>query len=66
MLDGDYYISKYNQEFNNLWTQFSGNELEREQAKAATVIQNKFRGNKANKAAIQKKKRNTNDPWGLE
>tara|TARA_B110000285_G_C14980789_1_gene541250 strand:- start:206 stop:991 length:786 start_codon:yes stop_codon:yes gene_type:complete len=39
IVDGDYYIEKYNTEFNKIWAEFADNELERKQQKAATVIQ---------------------------
>lgn len=65
VVDGEYYINKYNQEFNNLWSQFADNELERKQAQAATKIQKQFRSKQASNTAVQKKKV-TNDPWGLE
>jgi phosphatidylserine/phosphatidylglycerophosphate/cardiolipin synthase-like enzyme len=29
VIDGQYYIDKYNKEFNNLWSQFADNEIER-------------------------------------
>jgi len=47
VVDGKYYIQKYNEEFNKLWSQFAGNEIEREQAKAAITIQKKFRSKQA-------------------
>lgn len=63
VLDGEYFIKKYNEEFNKLWGQFAENELERKQHKAATTIQNSYRG----KAAKQKQnKKRSADPWGLE
>jgi len=46
-MDGDYYIQKYNEEFNKLWVQFSKNELEHLKYKAAMLIQNRFRGRQA-------------------
>lgn len=49
IVDGDYYINKYNSEFDKLWAQFANNELEREQHKAATVIQKRYRSNQATK-----------------
>jgi cardiolipin hydrolase len=66
VLDGQYYIDKYNQEFNKLWAEFNKNELEREESKAAVSIQRQFRSNQATKKAVNQKKKNTNDPWGLE
>jgi phosphatidylserine/phosphatidylglycerophosphate/cardiolipin synthase-like enzyme len=66
VVDGEYYINKYNQEFNKLWSQFADNELERKQAQAATKIQKQFRSKQAAQVAVNKKKRVTNDPWGLE
>ena len=63
VVDGDYYISKYNQEFNNLWAQFSKQELERKEHAAAKTIQQGFRKKQATKKANQKK---SSDPWGLE
>ena len=66
VVDGEYYINKYNQEFNKLWSQFADNELERKQAQAATKIQKQFRSKQATETAVNKKKRVTNDPWGLE
>jgi len=47
VLDGEYFIKKYNEEFNKLWGQFAENELERKQHKAATTIQNSYRGKAA-------------------
>jgi phosphatidylserine/phosphatidylglycerophosphate/cardiolipin synthase-like enzyme len=44
VVDGDYYINKYNEEFNKLWVQFSKNELEHKEHKAARLIQARFRG----------------------
>jgi len=38
VVDGKYYCEKYNTEFNNLWAQFSGNELEQKEHKAAKAI----------------------------
>ena len=66
VLDGKYYIDKYNDEFNRLWAEFSANELERKENAAAKTIQNKFRSNQSRKKETYNKKRNTNDPWGLE
>ena len=66
VIDGKYYIEKYNTEFNKLWSQFAPNELERKQAQAATHIQKRFRSNQASKKANVQKKKVTNDPWGLE
>ena len=66
VLDGKYYIDKYNDEFNKLWGQFADNELERKEHKAAVAIQRQWRGNNAKKVATKKKKTNSNDPWGLE
>jgi cardiolipin hydrolase len=39
VIDGQYFIDKYNTEFNKLWSQFADNELERAEALAATKIQ---------------------------
>ena len=50
-----YYIDKYVSEFNNLWGQFSGNELEVKEHKAASVIQKRFRSNQAKKNETNKK-----------
>ena len=63
VVDGEYFIDKYNQEFNKLWGQFADNELERKQHKAATTIQRKYRDN-ARKQEHHRRK--TKDPWGLE
>ncbi len=38
VVDGEFYIAKYNAEFNNLWAQFSKNELEHAENKAASLI----------------------------
>jgi mitochondrial cardiolipin hydrolase len=38
VVDGEFYCSKYNAEFNNLWAQFSKNELEHAENKAASLI----------------------------
>ncbi len=38
VIDGKYFIDKYNLEFNKLWAQFSGNELEKEYHEAASKI----------------------------
>ena len=45
VIDGEYFIKKYNEEFNKLWAQFSKNELEHKENKAAALIQNRYRGN---------------------
>ena len=66
VVDGEYYIHKYNEEFNKLWGQFAANELERKEHKAAVSIQRQFRGRNDARKAAAKKKTNTNDPWGLE
>ena len=66
IIDGEYFIKKYNEEFNKLWMQFANNEVERKEAKAATVIQRKYRSNQAAKKETQKKRKVTSDPWGLE
>ena len=63
VLDGDYYIGKYNEEFNKMWGQFAGNELERKEHKAATTIQKKYKSNQTTKKANAKR---GGDPWGLE
>lgn len=66
VVDGDYYIQKYNAEFNKLWGEFSKNEVEQKEHAAATKIQNRFRSNQAaKKAQAPRKKTNPNDPWGL-
>ena len=44
VVDGEYYITKYNEEFNKLWGQFSKNELERKEHKAAVAIQRQWKG----------------------
>ena len=49
VVDDQYYIKKYNENFSELWGQFSSNELERKQHKAATTIQKQFRSNQATK-----------------
>jgi len=49
VVDDQYYIKKYNENFSELWGQFSSNELERNQHKAATTIQKQFRSNQATK-----------------
>lgn len=64
VVDGPYFCEKYNTEFNNLWNQFSTNELERAEAKAATVIQKQWKGKQAAKPK-NKRKVDPNDPWGL-
>mgnify|MGYP006100996633 CR=1 FL=1 len=60
IVDGDYYIEKYNSEFNKIWSEFSANELERKESKAATTIQKQWKGKKA-----AKPKQRTGG-WGLE
>ena len=45
VVDGEYFIQKYNANFQELWAQFSGNELDYKQHKAAVTIQKKFRSN---------------------
>lgn len=60
VVDGDYFIQKYNANFQELWAQFSGNELERKQHKAAVTIQKKYRSNKG-KQQEKKKSQNRND-----
>merc|ERR1719231_860366 len=49
VLDGRYYIDKYNAEYNKLWSQFSKNEVEIKEHAAASKIQNKFRKNQSKK-----------------
>ena len=62
--DGKFYIERYHEEFSKLWGQFASQELERKEHQAATRIQKQFRGNQARKPA-QKRKTNSDDPWGL-
>jgi phosphatidylserine/phosphatidylglycerophosphate/cardiolipin synthase-like enzyme len=45
VVDGQYYIDKYNAEFNKLWGQFSTNKVEAKEHAAASKIQNRFRSN---------------------
>ena len=66
IVDGDYYIEKYNSEFNKIWSEFSANELERKQNAAATKIQKQFKSKKAAQPKTKAKAKNSNDPWGLE
>jgi len=67
VLDGDYYIDKYVQEFNKLWAQFAANKVDADREKAALTIQRKYRSNQANdKAKRQDRKRHNNDGWNLE
>ena len=40
VVDGEYYIKKYNEEFNKLWSKFSKCELEHQRNLAAKLIQN--------------------------
>jgi len=65
VLDGEYFIKKYDEEFNKLWGQFASNELERKQHAAATTIQKKYKSNQTTRRANNNRKK-TNDPWGLE
>jgi phosphatidylserine/phosphatidylglycerophosphate/cardiolipin synthase-like enzyme len=64
VVDGKYYIDKYHEEFNKLWGEFSSNEVEQKEHKAATKIQKQFRANQAKKPQENRKK-NSDDPWGL-
>jgi hypothetical protein len=49
-----------------LWAQFSKNELEHAENKAASLIQNRYRGNKAaKKVQANRKPVDPNNPWGL-
>jgi len=66
IVDGDYYIEKYNSEFNKIWAEFSANELERKENKAATTIQKQFKAKKAAKPKTTKRAKAGGDPWGLE
>ena len=66
VVDGEFYIKKYNEEFNKLWAQFSGNELEHAENKAALLIQKRYKGNQAAKKVQAKRKPvDPNNPWGL-
>ena len=53
VVDGKYYIEKYHQEFNKLWGEFSENEVEAKEHKAATRIQRQFKANQATKKPQQ-------------
>merc|ERR1712227_847499 len=66
VLDGDYYIQKYCEEFNKLWAQFAANKVEGHQEQAALKIQKKFRANQANERAQRHhKKRQDAGGWNL-
>lgn len=66
VVDGDYFIGKYVEEFEKLWGQFSGNELEMKQHHAATRIQKQWKGKKSRDAAkIHRAPKDPNNPWGL-
>lgn len=47
VVDDSFIVSKYNNNFNQLWSQFSGNELEHKEHVAASKIQNHVRQHKA-------------------
>lgn len=65
VMDGRYYIDKYNAEFNKLWAQFAKNEVEMKEYEAARKIQTKYRKNKA-KNNDNRRHRNSNNPWGYD
>lgn len=60
VVDNQYYIKKYNDEFEKLWVNFSKNELEIKQNKAASTIQNQFRTNQAKAKATPSATANNN------
>jgi phosphatidylserine/phosphatidylglycerophosphate/cardiolipin synthase-like enzyme len=62
VMDGRYYIEKYDSEFNKLWAQFAGNKVEVDEYNAAKTIQTKFRKNKAKKQDGRKQS-NYNNGW---
>jgi phosphatidylserine/phosphatidylglycerophosphate/cardiolipin synthase-like enzyme len=64
VLDGQYYIDKYVEEFNRLWAQFANNKVDQQQEQAALKIQKKFRSNQAReRGERQQRKRQNADGW---
>ena len=49
MVDDEFIVHKYTENFNDLWVQFSKNELEHEEHQAAKKIQHKYKENRDNK-----------------
>lgn len=46
VVDNPYYLEKYTAEFNKLWIEFSDQEVEKQEHKAAVSIQKAYRGKK--------------------
>lgn len=46
VIDHPYYLEKYTAEFNRLWIEFEGNQVLKQEQKAAATIQNAYRGKK--------------------
>ena len=60
--DDEWIVHKYEENFNDLWAQFSGNELEHQQHQAAKKIQKQFRQNRDKKKS-DRRNNNYNKPW---
>ena len=62
VVDDEFIVHKYVENFNDLWVQFSDNKIEKDQHAAAKKLQKGYRDHHDNKKQ-KRRGRNYNEPW---